>query len=724
LLLILLIAMTVGLALLFGRPDGQSARYTRSSDTEGALVQAREALLAYAVTYRDTHPNQAFGYLPCPDTDGDGQSDTAAGAPGCDGVANPLTATAAVGLLPYKSLGLPLLRDREGNCLWYAVSRTFKADLNKMEPMNWDTQGQIRIRDPSGNALASPDDADGGVAAVVFAPGPPLSAQTTRSGDFTNPAKPCGIPTVSTALVAQYLDGSPTPLAPPGPATPYAFGTTGTMDLSIGPVLTATSALVNNDRAAWLTPRQLFARIRARGDFPGLLNSGIIAVRNKLNSGAALAANAPSAGDGLPGGNNLASPADYDTTTEVSDWMFFRNWRDNFRYRRCAAGTYCLTVNGSQCEGVLLFGGTATTAANGTELPRPSTMRGTTAYFEGVNRASLDNPDVVFNGAAVFDANNPTQDLVYCLNPFSGTSLSFQSDFGNLGTVALDLGDVDNDGTLDRTASTDAGSLTLILGDQDLDDSVTPAANLFGCAWFGTPLPLGSTTRAYFSYRAVKDGNGFTLALADADTATNPSTSMCGRSGGSLGYSGVAGPAGIAPIRHPKLGLEIDLDQNTFGGRNDPPNDHLAIVYFGQPNDPILAGDDDDNSHVVPNPVLGGGGIVQDTSGFLNDNANRHVRLEIDSTVAGGVRTFVLSAWVIRTPGPPPPEFRNTSATTPFFGTPADAAIAPADKLFVQSAITLSPATVMQNVWVGFTNSTRDDEQEIRIQDFTITSRP
>ena len=47
LLLILLIAMTVGLALLFGRDQGSSPRYTRNADTESALVQARDALMAY-----------------------------------------------------------------------------------------------------------------------------------------------------------------------------------------------------------------------------------------------------------------------------------------------------------------------------------------------------------------------------------------------------------------------------------------------------------------------------------------------------------------------------------------------------------------------------------------------------------------------------------------------------------------------------------------------------
>jgi hypothetical protein len=42
-----------------------------------SLAQAREALLGYATTYRDDpdHTTEVFGYLPCPDTDGDGDAE-------------------------------------------------------------------------------------------------------------------------------------------------------------------------------------------------------------------------------------------------------------------------------------------------------------------------------------------------------------------------------------------------------------------------------------------------------------------------------------------------------------------------------------------------------------------------------------------------------------------------------------------------------------------------
>ncbi|MBK8120557.1 MAG: hypothetical protein IPK39_16285 [Sulfuritalea sp.] len=97
-----------------------------SRGASDSLAQAREALLAYAATYRDdpSRSTEVFGYLPCPDTSGK----TGIQTPG-DGEAAATCGTseqAAIGLLPYKTLGLPDLRDSSGVCLWYAVAGGFK----------------------------------------------------------------------------------------------------------------------------------------------------------------------------------------------------------------------------------------------------------------------------------------------------------------------------------------------------------------------------------------------------------------------------------------------------------------------------------------------------------------------------------------------------------------------------------------------------------------------
>jgi len=151
----------------------------------------------------DGHDNEVFGYLPCPDSSdksglyhpGDG---TAAGSCGSAG-------HSAIGLLPYKTLGLPDLRDADGNCLWYAVSGSHKnspkgSGASTPIPMNWDTQGQFSVKDQAGNIVGAPDDNQGGVVAVIFAPGAPLAGQMRVATSYPCSADPAQYPA--------YLDGA------------------------------------------------------------------------------------------------------------------------------------------------------------------------------------------------------------------------------------------------------------------------------------------------------------------------------------------------------------------------------------------------------------------------------------------------------------------------------------------------------------------------------------
>ena len=70
-----------GLGWLLSRQDSPASRnLAREMRTAQALGLAREALLGFASTYRNKeHPNADFGYLPCPDLDGDGSSETCGG---------------------------------------------------------------------------------------------------------------------------------------------------------------------------------------------------------------------------------------------------------------------------------------------------------------------------------------------------------------------------------------------------------------------------------------------------------------------------------------------------------------------------------------------------------------------------------------------------------------------------------------------------------------------
>lgn len=147
----------------------------RERITERALARSREALIAYAAD-RPIDAVVGPGYLPCPDLDGDGWAEATCGS--LDGSSGQ---EQRLGRLPWKTLGLPMLTDGDGERLWYAVSTKYKGLLNcaasracvDMSPAA--ALGTITVRDRSGRAyhdgtLASPGRA-GGAVAVVIAPG-------------------------------------------------------------------------------------------------------------------------------------------------------------------------------------------------------------------------------------------------------------------------------------------------------------------------------------------------------------------------------------------------------------------------------------------------------------------------------------------------------------------------------------------------------------------------
>ncbi|HEX3061317.1 MAG TPA: hypothetical protein VHP55_01555 [Usitatibacter sp.] len=167
-----------------------SARRERVS--EAALTQARDALIAYAVD-RPINAVVGPGYLPCPDLDNDGWAE-----PTCGSLSGDTGQEQRLGRLPWKTLGLPDLRDGYGERLWYAVSSKYKGLLNcgashgclDMSPDA--ALGTITVRDASGVVLHDGTVAEsyranqGGAIAVVFAPGAPVSR-----ADGTPQAREC-----------------------------------------------------------------------------------------------------------------------------------------------------------------------------------------------------------------------------------------------------------------------------------------------------------------------------------------------------------------------------------------------------------------------------------------------------------------------------------------------------------------------------------------------------
>jgi hypothetical protein len=171
----MLVIMVIGAAVfLVSALNSSALQIKRDKITADALAQAKEALIGYAVGVNFTGGAERPGDLPCPDTNNDGIAETA-----CGNASGSTGQNLRLGRLPWKTLGLPDLRDGSGERLWYAVSNNFK-EKTHTALLNSDTSGTITIRAPDGSLLNDGSGANG-VVAVIIAPGNVLQRQGASS---------------------------------------------------------------------------------------------------------------------------------------------------------------------------------------------------------------------------------------------------------------------------------------------------------------------------------------------------------------------------------------------------------------------------------------------------------------------------------------------------------------------------------------------------------------
>ncbi|MDX2217772.1 MAG: hypothetical protein SF172_01950 [Burkholderiales bacterium] len=208
-LIVIGLVLGVGSLLVLGMVSG-NPKLTRDQITQKALKEAKQGLLAYAVSWPNRRgtdaavsSNDVFGQkrgpglLPCPDIDNSG----AANQGGC-GNESGSSATGQIsrlGRLPFRTLGLPDLRDGSGERLWYAVSSKYKTsdpnyDLNPDSGL-----GTITIRSADGTVIHDGTNTNlylaqsGGVAAVVISPGAAIERWNDAGGvSRTTQDRGCG----------------------------------------------------------------------------------------------------------------------------------------------------------------------------------------------------------------------------------------------------------------------------------------------------------------------------------------------------------------------------------------------------------------------------------------------------------------------------------------------------------------------------------------------------
>ncbi len=719
----------------FSGVGGQGPRQEAALD---ALLVAKQALIGYAATYRDSHADDMFGYLPCPDTNGDGSADPPCGAAG----------QSAVGFLPYRTLGLADLRDESGACLWYAVSANFKNNPKTAAAFNWDLQGNFQVRTSAGAVRLAPEDAEGGGAAIVFAAGPPLPGQNRTGGTAV---QRCGGD--AAAAYAAYLESA-------------AFGA--------GPVAAGTVTLTegdpaagnNNDRFVWITPRELFTAIKTRSDFATDLNALAMDIRHRFEGQALLPApvSGSAAGTKISGGIAATVAAGY-FPDSASSPDYYPNWSGQFRYAVCSnQKVRCL--NGGACTGVLLFGGER--PAGG---PRTAAEAGSTASFLDIaNLASFTGAGTLFAGAPSFTVANPrlgaSADVMYCLNP---PEVSFAKDMADFVDTTPSLRITGVAGT-QGLASRDATALTLgndnaTTGHTDADTGhALVTGQLFGCSWYGNTIAFGTGVRIYFRFRIENNtaGEGFTLTLAD--NSTNPSTAMCGSGGEYLGYAGTnANAAGVpytAPIVTSKLALEFDTHQDA--GRSDTNARHVALVYWGQAYDIVTFAPftSDDNLHHTPPPTTGFENLLgpdyfnltsplntkRATLTCLNSStvcptaADRSFLVRMDivraytplgGAVTRGTGSYSIKAWVVK--GTSADDFAGIDNVAVDFSGTSSANYLESGSILLPPTVYLADtvsfqdlnktAEVFRNFRVGFTVGQGTTGQRFTVTDFKLKTR-
>ena len=703
-MMIFMILLTMAaLAYLLSSLSPGLTEARRERQTQEVLAQARDALIGYALRYRedqiaDGQYDRVYGYLPLPDLGTSRNNNSpACTQEGCDAAnfsGNGLNKT-VIGRLPWRTLGIQPLRDGNGECLWYMVSGSHQR-IQRVTPMNWDTLGQIDVvatndTDKLKSLMATDHDRP---IAIIFSAGPPVGNQN-RGQIGSDVVTECGgnytpenylDPSLAAALLKN--DG-----VTPAPDIYFSGGNsvdTSSNNLAIstqGKVFKEGSnlrgacsqnnsncALIGNDAGLTLTPDTLFGTIRKNASFRTDINSMFDRITDCLR-------------DSTPSGS-YAKIAGADNDPCYGTNLPPRGYYPSYKEMLWIAGVTS-QVNGNNCAGALLFASQRNTtwefagepSGNTPKCPKtnplnPYQCRITASdksdqanYLESINLTSFPG-GTLFSGPEMLERASPTQtpwqDIVRCI-PTTRSFVTTQSP----GLAAA---------SLPQMAGYDPGTRTITLGQTVVGSPLASSVSnfLYGCAWRPETHTLGSGLRSYFTFRINDVGGatwptlGFTYTLADGD---NNGIDACGAAGQHLGFSGNNTESPF--IASPKIAFEIDPRRegaftpmssvsSLTNGRNDPPTDaanyrggHVALVYWG--------GETPIETYKPPQLPLPAPPYCIPPASYSSSDSKCYLPQEEDDNVHGQTAFFRTVAGV---PFPPPPT--NPAAPIPRRNIPPD----------------------------------------------------
>jgi hypothetical protein len=454
-LLIMLLLIVLGGAALFSRNiNGQLASASLAQRNAAALADAREALLGYIVT-RDAAYAGKYGFLPCPDINATGST--------AEGEAHETNCGARyrsmLGRFPWRTVGLEPERGKGGECLWYAVSGSWKAaGANEPQLLNTDSSGQFRVFAADGSTLIAGSTAGERPVAVIIAPGPPIAGQTRATA--ASGVEQCG----GSFVANRYLDSH----AATGTNNSDVSGAADAVDdfISGDP-----GSTVVNDQMIFITRSEIEERLMRRADVIAQLTAltdavaRCIADYGKRNPGGAadprlpwpapvdlveyrtaaqyndtpvgvLSGRVPNVvnDSNSQTGNSSGGVLTACSSATVPEWTpamatLWQHWKDHLFYAlaldfRPAATpvtncTTCLSVNGAGAwAAIVAFAGSRLDTLNQTRDEPPmnaDTRSDINNYLEGRNAGN--HPNAAGNGdyqsAA---ASNSFNDILFCID--------------------------------------------------------------------------------------------------------------------------------------------------------------------------------------------------------------------------------------------------------------------------------------------------------------------
>lgn len=391
-LMIMLVIMVMGAATyLVSSLSTTALNNARQEKTAAALAQAKEALIGDAVSQSLV---TSAGYLRLPDLGFIGAALTEGSTSAPPNFAGNNKDFSVIGKVPWKTLGIPPLRDGQGECLWYVVSGRFK-NYPQTDSLNWDTLGQIDIIDGNGSVIAS------NIAALLVSPGQPIDGQNRTLSDpiYTQ----CG----GNYVAKNYLDSYNSSDALSGEVNYFTGSTNNRVALNANNKRFVMANIDHyNDRFLFVTVDDIFRQIIRRIDFSTkiseLLDDGdfIDHLKNVAIAGA-------------KGTNNV----DCDKTSNSDNKKFCNNWKEMILLTALTTPSP-ITINGvatTSCNRVLIFGGQKTAA----QIRLTAADKADPAnYLEAPNLTAfttLPPPASNFSGASTFSTNSPSADLLRCL---------------------------------------------------------------------------------------------------------------------------------------------------------------------------------------------------------------------------------------------------------------------------------------------------------------------